>query len=234
VCSEYINGYVKPAACFCCFVHYTNCITAVLVCIAQLVIIAVSAKYIAGVLPGCLLAYYFIQKFYLKTSRQLRIMDIEAKSPLFSNFLETIQGLTTIRAFGWEQEYGERNCKFLAESQKPFYLLYSVQRWLSLVLDMTVAGFAVVLVGIAVGTLGSISAGFLGLALVNVTQLSDSIKALITQWTILETALGAVTRVKTFTEGMDSEHLPGETDLPPDNWPVQGIIEYKGLSAYYK
>lgn len=202
--------------------------------IAQLIIISVSAKYIAATIPACILAYYFVQKFYLRTSRQLRVMDIEAKSPLFSHFLETLSGVATIRAFGWEEHHKTRNSKLLSDSQRPFYLLYSAQRWLSLVLDMVVAGFTVVLIGIAVSTIGQLSSSFIGLALVNVASLSSSIKSMITQWTVLEAAMGAVTRVKTFTTSTDSEHLPDEKELPPDNWPEEGNIEFKNVSAYYK
>lgn len=196
--------------------------------------ISVSAKYIAATIPVCIAAFYFIQTFYIRTSRQLRLMDIEARSPLFSNFMETMSGLATIRAFGWQNKYRAINHRHLAESQKPFYLLYSVQRWLSLVLDMTVAGFVVILMGIAVGTMGKLSGSFLGLALVNVASLSASLKALITDWTVLETSLGAVTRVKNFVEKNTSEHLPGESGLPPPNWPKHGSIEFDGVSAFYK
>ncbi|KAH8693924.1 ABC transporter [Talaromyces proteolyticus] len=210
-----------------------NMSLAFLLCVAQLIIIAVSAKYIAATIPVCCVAYFFIQKFYIRTSRQLRLMDIEARAPLFSNFMETMSGLATVRAFGWEDKYRSVNHKHLADSQRPFYLLFAVQRWLSLVLDMTVTGFVVMLMGIAVGTMGKMSGSFLGLALVNVASLSSSIKALITDWTVLETSLGAVTRVKNFVQGTKSEHLPDENGLPPPNWPKDGAITFEGVSAAY-
>ncbi|KAJ5908187.1 ABC transporter [Penicillium taxi] len=46
---------------------------------------------------------YPLLRFYLHTSRQIRHLDLEAKSPLFSSFLETSKGITTIRAFGWQE-----------------------------------------------------------------------------------------------------------------------------------
>ncbi len=42
-----------------------------------------------------------LQKYYLRTSRQMRLLDLEAKSPLYSHFIESLSGLVTIRAFGW-------------------------------------------------------------------------------------------------------------------------------------
>ncbi|KAI9826794.1 MAG: hypothetical protein M1819_007265 [Sarea resinae] len=210
-----------------------NTSLALLISLSQLIIISVSARYIAAIIPASGIVFFFVQKFYLRTSRQLRLMDIEAKSPLFSHFLETLSGLATIRSYGWEKEYMARNDELLNASQRPYYLLWCVQRWLNLVLDLSVAGFAVVLVGIAVATQGKIGAGFIGMALVNVVSFNESLKALITNWTLLETSMGAVSRIKTFSS-TPSENLPAETYRPPPEWPSSGAIEFRDVSARYK
>lgn len=51
-------------------------------------------------------------------------MDLECKSPLYSNFLETLDGLATIRAFGWQRYATAVNNERLDVSQRPYYLLY--------------------------------------------------------------------------------------------------------------
>lgn len=45
-------------------------------------VIAVSSPYLAIAYPFLVFVLWVIQKFYLKTSRQLRLLDLEAKSPL--------------------------------------------------------------------------------------------------------------------------------------------------------
>lgn len=67
-------------------------------------------------------------------------MDLEAKAPLCTHFLETLAGITTVRAFGWSERYARKNNELLSESQAPFYLLSTIQNWLKLVLDLMVAG----------------------------------------------------------------------------------------------
>lgn len=84
----------------------------------------------------------------LGTSRQMRHLDLEAKSPLYRHFTETGSGVVTIRAFGWEEAFLQENQKLLDYSQKPYYLLFCIQRWLAVVMDLFVAGIAVVLVSI--------------------------------------------------------------------------------------
>jgi len=57
---------------------------AALLCMAQAALISTGASYIATTIPFCLFALYFTQKFYLKTSCQLRFLGLEAKSPLYT------------------------------------------------------------------------------------------------------------------------------------------------------
>jgi ATP-binding cassette subfamily C (CFTR/MRP) protein 1 len=109
-----------------------------------------------------------LQKYYLRTSRQLRLLDLEAKSPLYSHFIESLSGLVTIRAFGWTDKFKELNLKLLDVSQKPYYLLFCIQRWLGLLLDLLVAALAVILMILVVKLRTGVSGSFVGLALLNV------------------------------------------------------------------
>lgn len=207
---------------------------AFVLCIAQMALIGVASVYAAISFPIVLGALFFIQKYYLRTSRQLRFMDLEAKAPLYSQFNECLAGLATIRAFGWQKALEKKNRNLLDRSQKPFYLLFSVQRWLTLVLDMVVAGIAVLLIVLVVNLRGTISAGYAGVALVNIIQFSQSIKLLITFWTTLETHIGAIARIKVFNEAAQPEDKDAEKNQPPPNWPSEGGVEFHSVSAEYK
>lgn len=67
-----------------------------------------------------------IQAFYLRTSRQVRLLDLEAKAPLYAQFLETTEGLTTIRALHWQQGFADQNAELLDKSQNILhYVLHS-------------------------------------------------------------------------------------------------------------
>lgn len=44
-------------------------------------------------------AFYAIQIVYLRTSRQMRLLDLEAKTPLYKQLIEIMSGVEHIRAF---------------------------------------------------------------------------------------------------------------------------------------
>lgn len=170
---------------------------------------------------------------YLRTSRQLRLLDLESRSPLYSHFLETIDGLATIRAFRWEHLALAINIQRLDSSQSVSYMLFCVQRWLQLVLDLLVAAIAVVVVALAMTLRSSTSAGLMGVALSNILSFNSLLSALITAWTQLETSLGAIARVRSFEKDTPCEIKEGEDTIPHPSWPDQGGIELKNVTAAY-
>lgn len=201
--------------------------------IVSAVLVFISSGYVAIAIPFCIIVIVVIGLYYLRTSKQLRILDIEAKAPLFSQFLETLGGISCIRAFGWTSNYVESSYATLDVSQKPYYLLWCIQRWLTLVLDLFVAGIAILLVGLATNIRGSGSTGYLGVALYQVVTFSTTLQVLVTEWTQVEMALGAISRIRTYTLDTKDENLPDETGDVNDEWPSNGAISFENVSASY-
>ena len=203
------------------------------ICLGSAALIAAGAKYVIIAMPFVVLVLYGIQKFYLRTSRQLRFMELEAQAPLLTHFAETVAGISTIRAFGWASQTHERCLQLLDNSQRPFYLMLCVQRWLNLVLDLTTAAIAVIVVSFAVSLPTTSSSGSVGLSLLNILSFNTHLAYLIVAWTILETSLGAVARCKNFESSTASEDLPTEDYDPPLDWPHAGQLTLNNVSVSY-
>ncbi|KAI5195395.1 putative ABC transporter [Aureobasidium subglaciale] len=202
-------------------------------CIAKVGLIATGSSYMAISIPFTIITIFFIQHVYLKTSRQLRYLDLENKSPLYSHYTETLEGLATFRAFGWELNVMEIQAKYLDNSQIPYYMLLCVQRWLNLVLDLLVTALAITVVALAVNLRTTTNAGLLGIALNNILSFNKALSSVVTSWTSLETSLGAIARVKTFTTSTPSENKPNEDQSCPPGWPGSGAVELREVSVKY-
>lgn len=211
-----------------------NTFATFVLCIAEVILIAAGSYYTAIAFPFLFVALWVVQHVYLRTSRQLRFLDLEAKSPLYALFTESVTGLVTLRAFGWRGALEKRHHELLDRSQRAFYLLYAVQRWLTFVLDMFVAAIAVLVIIFVTQLKGVLPTGLVGVALVNIIMFSQHLKLLMTFWTNLETQIGAISRIRSFTSHTASEHEPQEKEQPPPAWPSKGAIVFENVSAGYR
>jgi ATP-binding cassette, subfamily C (CFTR/MRP), member 1 len=173
-----------------------------------------------------------IQKFYLQVSRRIRLLDLEAKSPLYQQFTETIEGIATIRAFGSQDSFEKEFLTRLDESQKLFYLTLCIQQWLGLILDSMVGCLVFALITIALRFPNTSSAGNLGVALTTVLSFNTFLQRLIDCWTQAESALGSVARTQSYEETTPNEYVEDHATKLEETWP-NGTIEVSGLSVKY-
>ncbi|RDH38689.1 P-loop containing nucleoside triphosphate hydrolase protein [Aspergillus welwitschiae] len=212
-----------------------NLLSAVCSSLVKVIILAVFAKYLAIAIPFLAVVLYLTQKFYLRTSRQMRLLDIEAKAPLYTHFLELVGGATTVRAFHWHVTFNTTALSLLNISQRPVYMLSCIQQCLGLVLDLIVAAMAVIVVSTVVFLRDHFNAGDVGVALVMVMTFSSSLMELIKYWTMTETSIGAIARVKDFVAATEPEDNMDEDSSSrpelPRSWPANGAIQLSGVVA---
>ncbi|OAR01628.1 hypothetical protein LLEC1_03283 [Akanthomyces lecanii] len=195
-------------------------------------IISSGAKYMAAAVPFLFAALFMLQKFYLRTSRQLRFMDLEAKSPLYTHFTETTRGLLHIRGFQWEASFIAKFYKLLNNSQKPIYHLSAIQQWLTAAMDAISVILCVALVALASRFHDSSPSGT-GLALLNLITFGEQLTFLMSDWTELETSLGAIARLDQFITNTPVEKDADDVAPISASWPENGTIEFRGVDAGY-
>jgi len=200
-------------------------------------------------LPVCIAVVYVVQRVYLRTSRQLRALELESHSALYSWFLETVSlgstdrhrheltlqvdGVVSIRSFAWQASATARNLEGLDSSARPEYALMCLQCWLNLVLDLLVGLVAVGVIAVALRWRDATGEANLGMSLNIILVTSPTLVRLVQSWTSLDVSLGAVARLKSAIEETPSEDKPGE-GLKPDAWPTRGDLHVRNLSAGYE
>jgi ABC-type multidrug transport system fused ATPase/permease subunit len=78
------------------------------------------------------------------------------------------------------------------------------------------------------------STALTGASLVTLMTFGDILNYIIRWFTQIETSIGAVGRLKNFSEDVKPETTESEDQIPPEEWPLQGCIEIKGISATYE
>lgn len=200
--------------------------------LVQVGIVLSGADYMAAVLPVLGGLLYVVQHCYLRTSRQMRHLEIEQQAPLVTSFREAAEGLVYIRSFGWQEFILQRNLALLDNSQKPFYLLFCAQQLLSFTLDSISSSMATVLAVITLFVDDSSTDSSSGMAFLTLLILGRSFNRVISAWTVMETALGSVSRLRIFLDNTPVESDEG-TSPPPQDWPSRGALQIKNVAARY-
>ncbi|KAI1293173.1 putative ABC transporter [Xylaria venustula] len=200
----------------------------------QIIVLCMAEKWLVVYLPACTLLVYIVQKVYLRTSRQLRFLELQSQAGVFSNFLESIEGLETIRAFGWSNFIVQGNILCVDKFQRTAYLLLCLQQWLDIALDLLSAAVATSVVVIAVLFRGMVTSAQVGIALNIMLLVNSTLLKLVTSWTAMETSIGSIARLKS----LETSTLPEGQNVPTlesaENWPIKGQIEFKDVTASYQ
>ncbi|KAI0973805.1 putative ABC transporter [Xylaria arbuscula] len=200
----------------------------------QIIVLCMAEKWLVVYLPACAIIVYIVQKVYLRTSRQLRFLELQSQAGVFSNFLESIEGLETIRAFGWSKSIVQGNILCLDKFQRTSYLLLCLQQWLDIVLDLLSAAVATSVVAIAILLRGMVTSAQVGIALNIMLLVNSTLLKLVISWTAMETSIGSIARLKSLETSTLPEGQNAPTFDPAESWPIKGQIEFKDITASYQ
>uniref|UniRef100_A0A674KAE7 Multidrug resistance-associated protein 1 n=1 Tax=Terrapene triunguis TaxID=2587831 RepID=A0A674KAE7_9SAUR len=176
--------------------------------IGACIIILLATPIAAIVIPPLGFVYFFVQRFYVATSRQLKRLESVSRSPVYSHFNETLLGVSVIRAFEEQTRFKQQSDLKVDENQKAYFPSIVANRWLAVRLECV--GNCIVLFAalFAVIARNSLSPGLVGLSVSY--SLQDKWGAgLGAPWCIEQTA-------------------------PPNNWPHEGKVEFRGYGLRYR
>ncbi|THY47850.1 hypothetical protein D6C97_07847 [Aureobasidium pullulans] len=201
--------------------------------VMQCSLLLTSQKLLVFALPIHAIFIYIVQKVYLRTSRQIRYLELESRSAVYSSFLETVEGITTIRSSNQQQTYLSRTTQNLDLSQRAFYLFLCLQRWLNIILDLAIAVVAIVVITLAVFFTSETSSADVGIALNMVLVANTTLLRLVENWTRMETSVGAAARLKELEDFVPREEDCAVETFMPKDWPSAGALVLRDLRVGY-
>lgn len=141
--------------------------------ISIIVVIAINTwQFMLAVLPLAIV-YFFIQRFYVATSRQLQRVNSVSKSPIYAHFSECLAGVSSIRAYNKQDAFIKENERRVNRNLEAYYPSICANRWLAMRLEF-VGNCIIFFAGIfAVVERHNLSGGVVGLSLsyaMSVTQ----------------------------------------------------------------
>ncbi|KAL8175271.1 UNVERIFIED_CONTAM: Multidrug resistance-associated protein 1 [Gekko kuhli] len=202
--------------------------------IGACIIILLATPIAAVVIPPLGFVYFFVQRFYVATSRQLKRLESVSRSPVYSHFNETLLGVSIIRAFEEQQRFIQQSDLKVDENQKAYFPSIVANRWLAVRLEYV--GNCIVLFAalFAVVARHSLSPGLVGLSILYALQITTYLNWLVRMSSEMETNIVAVERVKEYSEKEKEAEWTVKHPTPPSSWPQEGKVEFRGYGLRYR
>ncbi|XP_059141154.1 multidrug resistance-associated protein 1-like [Physella acuta] len=213
------------------FHYWLDCVFIVL---SSVIIISYSTPIFLPFLLPLAVLYFFIQRFFIATSRQLKRLGAKTTSPIFNHFSETLTGASVIRAFGAEKRFVQEADSKVDLNQIFMFITYSCNRWLGVRLEFVGNVVTLAAAIIAVATRDVISGGIMGLSITYALQVTENLNWLVRMTSDLETQIVSVERIIQYTE-LDTE-AAWENFMykSPVGWPTTGHVKIENLSLRYR
>ncbi|XP_063479790.1 multidrug resistance-associated protein 1 isoform X7 [Symphalangus syndactylus] len=202
--------------------------------IGACIVILLATPIAAIIIPPLGLIYFFVQRFYVASSRQLKRLESVSRSPVYSHFNETLLGVSVIRAFEEQERFIHQSDLKVDENQKAYYPSIVANRWLAVRLECV--GNCIVLCAalFAVISRHSLSAGLVGLSVSYSLQVTTYLNWLVRMSSEMETNIVAVERLKEYSETEKEAPWQIQETAPPSSWPQVGRVEFRNYCLRYR
>ncbi|KAJ4703004.1 ABC transporter C family member 2-like [Melia azedarach] len=186
-----------------------------------------------------LIVFYAVYLYYQSTSREVKRLDSITRSPIYAQFGEALNGLSTIRAFKAYDRMAKINGKSMDNNTRFTLASISSNRWLNIRLEILggimiwlTATFAVLQNGKSQNQ--TTFASTMGLLLSYSLNTTALLSGLFRQASRAENSLNAVERVGTYIDLPSEAPAIVESYRPAPAWPSSGSIKFEDVVLRYR
>lgn len=173
------------------------------------------------------------------TAREVKRLDSTTRSPVYAQFGEALNGLSSIRAYKAYDRMASINGKSMDDNIRFTLANLSSNRWLSIRLEtlggimiwMT-ASFAVLQNGRSDNQVEFAST--MGLLLSYTLNITNLLSGVLRQASRAENSLNSVERVGTYIDLVSEAPEIIESNRPPPGWPSSGTIKFEAVVLRYR
>ncbi|RHN65540.1 putative xenobiotic-transporting ATPase [Medicago truncatula] len=186
-----------------------------------------------------LIFFYVAYIYYQSTSREVKRMDSITRSPVYAHFGESMNGVSSIRAYKAYDRILHDNGKFMDNNIRFTLANISTNRWLTIRLE-SLGGLMIWLIATfavlqnARSENPTLVASTMGLLLSYTLNITSIMSSTLRQASKAENSLNSVERVGTYIDLEAEGQSIIETNRPPPGWPTKGSIEFENVVLSYR
>ncbi|XP_060229830.1 cystic fibrosis transmembrane conductance regulator [Meriones unguiculatus] len=164
-----------------------------------IIVVSILQPYIfLATVPG-LAAFILLRAYFLNTSQQLKQLESEGRSPIFTHLLTSLKGLWTLRAFGRQPYFETLFHKALNLHTANWFLYLTTLRWFQMRVDIIFVTFFIVVTFISILTTGE-GEGTTGIILTLAMNIMSTLQWAINSSIDVDSLMRSVSRVFKFID----------------------------------
>ncbi|KAK0168435.1 hypothetical protein PV327_002235 [Microctonus hyperodae] len=205
--------------------------------VSMLCIISISNPWL--IIPTVVMAiiFYLLLIIYSSNNRDVKRLEGVARSPIYSHFSATLQGLTTVRSFKADKILIEEFDRHQDFHSGVWFIFLGMSQGFGIWLDLICVIYILLVTMsflIIQDDTSSVQGANVGLAITQSLGLIGMFQWLIKQNAEFQSQLTSMERVMDYANLESEPPLESLPDIkPPSNWPYKGTIEFKHVYLSY-
>uniref|UniRef100_A0A8C6X7F7 Cystic fibrosis transmembrane conductance regulator n=1 Tax=Naja naja TaxID=35670 RepID=A0A8C6X7F7_NAJNA len=220
----------------------------ILIVIGAIVVVSFIQPYIFLASVPVIGAFVMLRAYFMHTSQQLKQLESEARSPIFTHLVTSLKGLWTLRAYGRQPYFETLFHKALNLHTANWFLYLSTLRWFQMRIEMIFVIFFIIVTFVSIATTGN-GEGKVGIILTLAMNIMGTLQWAVNTSIDVDSLMRSVSRVFKFIDlpTEESKPLPApknkELSHPviienmhvkeENTWPSGGQMTVKNLTAKY-
>ncbi|QRW14592.1 ABC transporter transmembrane region [Ceratobasidium sp. AG-Ba] len=174
----------------------------------------------------------WIGQIYIAAQLSVKREMSNARSPLFSHFGAALNGITSIRAYGAEDQFRNEALKRIDKYTRAGRTFYNLNRWICIRMDALGGAFAAGLAAYMVYVRAKSDASDTGFSLTMAVAFSGGIIWWVRILNEFEVQGNSLERIRDYVT-IDQEPTAVPEKVPPAYWPASGNLVVENLVARY-
>ena len=173
---------------------------------------------------------------YARINYQLKRLETISRSPIYTLFSSSLNGLTIIRSFNVKNDFIQTFMERIDIHTRASLTMKSAIHWFGVRIELISAPFALIVAILIFADPSKVSPALLSLCLTYCLTLINRFQWGATQLAESRTLIISAQRIDEYAELPPEEDNGGEKGLVnlPSNWPIQGEINFQNYSLRYR
>ncbi|KAK6204248.1 P-loop containing nucleoside triphosphate hydrolase protein, partial [Scheffersomyces amazonensis] len=200
-----------------------------------IVLCIVYLPWFAIAVPMLIFIFVAAGNYYQASAREIKRLEAVQRSFVFNNFEETLNGISTIKAFNAESIFLNKSSHYIDKVNEAAYLVIAAERWLGINLDMIATMITLLIAFLCVFRVFDITPAAVGLLLSYVLGVAGQLPMLIRTYTLVENEMNSAERLSSYAFKLPQEASFDSNGIsPPPDWPKTGAIDFDDVSLCYR